>query len=183
MSGEKVKTVVLKLALLGDAGVGKTSLINMYTEKQFKEDYKPTLGVSITVKEIELESVNTQIRLVLWDIAGQDRYELCRNMFFQGIIGAIFVYDTTRHSTFQNIEAKWLKDLKEYGESDPAYIVIGNKIDLKDSRIVSTERGRDLSEKISAIDFLETSAKYGDNVENAFIKLVTKVLNDKGIKV
>ncbi len=183
MSGEKVKTIVLKLALLGDAGVGKTSLINMYTEQHFKEDYKPTLGVSITVKEIELENLNTQIRLVLWDIAGQDRYELCRNMFFQGIIGALFVYDTTRHSTFQNIEAKWLKDLNEFGESDPTFVLIGNKIDLKESRIVSTERGMELSKKISAIDFLETSAKYGDNVENTFRKLVDKVLKDKGIEV
>ena len=183
MSGEKVKTVILKLALLGDAGVGKTSLINMYTEQHFREDYKPTLGVSITVKELELENVNTQIRLVLWDIAGQDRYELCRNMFFQGIIGALFVYDTTRHSTFQNIEAKWLKDLKEFGESDPAFILIGNKIDLKDSRIVSTEKGEELAKKITAIDFIETSAKYGDNVENTFKKLVYKVLKDKGIEV
>ena len=183
MSGEKIKTIVIKLALLGDAGVGKTSLINMYTEHQFREDYKPTLGVSITVKEIELENLNTQIRLVLWDIAGQDRYELCRNMFFQGIFGALFVYDTTRHSTFQNIEAKWLKDLKEFGESDPAYILIANKIDLKDSRIVSTERGKELSEKITAIDYLETSAKYGNNVENAFRKLVDKVLKEKGIEV
>ena len=183
MSGEKVKTIVLKLALLGDAGVGKTSLINMYTEQQFKEDYKPTLGVSITVKEIELENLNTQIRLVLWDIAGQDRYELCRNMFFQGITGALFVYDTTRHSTFQNIEAKWLKDLKEYGESNPVFVLIGNKIDLKDSIIVNTQHGKDLADKISAIDFLETSAKYGDNVENTFKKIVNKVLTDKGIEL
>ena len=183
MSGEKVKTVVLKLALLGDAGVGKTSLINMYTEQHFKEDYKPTLGVSITVKELELENVNAQIRLVLWDIAGQERYELCRNLFFQGIIGALFVYDTTRHTTFQNIEAKWLKDLKEFCESDPVFVLIGNKIDLKELRTVSTEKGKDLAEKITAIDFLETSAKYGDNVENSFKKLVYKVLKDKGIEV
>ena len=182
MSGENVKTIVLKLALLGDAGVGKTSLINMYTEKQFREDYKPTLGVSITVKEIELENVNTQIRLVLWDIAGQDRYDSSRKMFFQGVFGALFVYDTTRYSTFHNIEAKWLKDLKEYGEIDPAYILIGNKIDLKDSRIITTERGKEFAKKIEATDFIETSAKYGENVEEAFKRLVDRVFKNKGIE-
>lgn len=183
MSGENVKTIVLKLALLGDAGVGKTSLINMYTEKHFREDYKPTLGVSITVKEIELENVNTQIRLVIWDIAGQDRYDSSRKMFFQGVFGALLVYDTTRHSTFQNIEAKWLKDLKEYGEIDSTYILIGNKIDLKDSRIISPEKGKELANKLEATDFIETSAKYGENVEEAFKRLVERVFKNQGIEL
>ena len=182
MSGENVKTIVLKLALLGDAGVGKTSLINMYTEQHFREDYKPTLGVSITVKEIELENVDDQIRLVLWDIAGQDRYETSRQMFFQGVSGALFVYDSTRHSTFQNIEAKWLKDLKEFGESDASYILIGNKIDLKDNKIITTESGKEFAKKIAATDFIETSAKYGENVEEAFKRLVDRVFKNKGIE-
>ena len=166
--------IVLKLVLLGDSAVGKTSLIDMYAHHPFKEDYKPTLGVNIVVKELEIE--NAQIRLVIWDIAGQEKYDLSRKMFFQGVVGALFIYDTTMEATFKNIESKWLKDLNEYGEQDLAYVLIGNKIDLQDSRVVSTEEGRALAQKINASDFVETSAKYGDNVEEAFRKLVNKVL-------
>ncbi|KKN39280.1 hypothetical protein LCGC14_0745090 [marine sediment metagenome] len=176
------KQIILKLVLLGDAGVGKTSLVNMYTEYHFKEDYKPTLGVNIVVKEIEIEKIDAKIRLILWDIAGQNRYDLSRKMYFGGALGALFIYDTTRNSTFQNIEAKWLKDVKEFSEGEPAYILIGNKIDLEDSKVISMEAGKKLAEKINASDFVETSAKYGDNVEIAFKKLVDKVLTNRGVK-
>ena len=172
LSGDKY--IVLKLVLLGDAAVGKTSLIDMYAHHRFKEDYKPTLGVNIVVKEID--EIDAHIRLIIWDIAGQNKYELSRKMFFQGVVGALFVYDTTRNESFQNIESKWLKDLNEYGDQDLAYVLIGNKIDLEDLRVVSTVMGKELAEKINASDFIETSAKHGRNVEEAFKKLVNKVL-------
>ena len=178
MSGDKF--IVLKLVLLGDTAVGKTSLIDMYAHHRFKEDYKPTLGVNIVVKEID--ELDTQIRLVIWDIAGQERYDLSRKMFFQGVVGALFVYDATREDSCQNIESKWLKDLNEYSDQDLAYVLIGNKIDLESSRVVSTEMGQELADKINASDFVETSAKYGDNVEVAFKKLVNKVLENLGIE-
>ncbi|TKJ22281.1 MAG: hypothetical protein CEE43_06945 [Promethearchaeota archaeon Loki_b32] len=181
MSGEKEKFIVFKLVLLGDAAVGKTSLVDIYTHHRFKEDYKPTLGVNIVVKELEIEEINAQIRLVLWDIAGQEKYDLSRKMFFQGVVGALLVYDTTRDDTFTNIESKWLKDLKEYSEEELSCILIGNKIDLNESRVVSTEKGREFAERINASDFLETSAKYGENVEDAFKKLVYSVLRKSEI--
>lgn len=98
-------------------------------------------------------------------------------------MGALFVYDTTRQSTHQNIETKWVTDFQKYTERDPAYVLIGNKIDLKDSKVVSTEEGKILAEKIKASDFVKTSAKYGDNVENAFKKLVNQVLINKGVDI
>ena len=114
--------IVLKLVLLGDSAVGKTSLIDMYAHHKFKEDYKPTIGVNIVVKELDIK--NAQIRLIIWDIAGQEKYDLSRKMFFQGVVGALFVYDITREDTFRNIESKWLNDLTEYGEQDLAYMLI-----------------------------------------------------------
>ena len=178
MSGEKI--IVLKVVLLGDAAVGKTSLIDMYAHHRFKEDYKPTLGVNIVVKEID--ELDAQIRLVIWDIAGQEKYVVSRKMFFQGVVGALFVYDVTRDESFRNVVSKWLIDANEYGEQDLSYVLIGNKIDLESSRVVSTEMGKKLAEKINAADFVETSAKYGDNVEEAFKKLVNKVLEKLMIK-
>ncbi len=181
MSGEQEKYIVLKFVLLGDAAVGKTSLVDRYAHHKFKENYIPTLGVNIVVKELKLEEINAQIRLVLWDIAGQEKYDISRKMFFQGVVGALLVYDTTREDTFTNIESKWLKDLEEYSENDLSCILIGNKTDLNDSRLVSTEDGKNLAEKIKAADFVETSAKYGENVEEAFKKLVIKVLMKSGV--
>ncbi|MFX0003004.1 MAG: Rab family GTPase [Promethearchaeota archaeon] len=171
--------IVLKLVLLGDSAVGKTSLIDMYAHGRFKENYIPTLGVNIVAKEMELG--NFQIRLIIWDIAGQSKYDLSRKMFFQGVVGALFIYDITRHGTFQNIESKWLEDLNEYGEKKLFYILIGNKTDLQDYRVVSNEEGRTLADKINACDFVETCAKYGENVEKAFENLVFQVLKNEGI--
>ena len=111
MSGDKY--IVLKLVLLGDAAVGKTSLIDMYAHHRFKEDYKPTLGVNIVVKEID--KVDAQIRLIIWDIAGQAKYVLSRKMFFRGVVGALFVYDATRDESFQNIAEQIFSPLLAHG--------------------------------------------------------------------
>ncbi len=155
--------IFLKFALLGDSVVGKTTLIEMYAHHKFREDYKPTLCVSICVKELEIEDI--QIQLVIWDITGQAKYDLSRIMFLQGIVGVLFVYYITRYATFKNIESKWLEDLNEYGEKELYYILIGNKCDLNDSRIVFNKEGRTLPTKIKASDFIETSAKHGKNVK------------------
>jgi len=148
----RASIIVLKLALLGDSAVGKTSLIEMY---KFREDYKSILGVSICVKELEIE--DNQILLVIWDIPGQAKYDLSRNMCFQGIIGVLFAYDITRYATFKNVKSKWLEDLNEYGETELSYVLIGNKCDLNDSRIDSNEEGRTHANKIKASDFVGTS--------------------------
>ena len=175
---EKIPQYIFKLALLGDPMVGKTSLITQYVEQSFKKDYKPTLGVNIVTKDISDENTNGLIRLVLWDIAGQKEYDFSRKMFFQGCTGALFVYDITRYSTFESIKSKWLNDLKAYANKNAAYLLIANKTDLKESRAVSIEEGKDLASQINANDFIETSAKHAENVEMAFKKIVYQVLSD-----
>lgn len=182
MGDDKKRQWALKLALLGDPAVGKTSLIDKYITDSFNENYQPTLGVNIVTKDIKLEEINSDIRLLLWDIAGQAKYELTRKMFFQGCSGALFVYDKTRYSTFENITSKWLEDFIKFGKPDGVYILIGNKFDLKDSIKVSSEEGKLLSKKINATEFIETSAKYGENVEMAFKKLVLHILKKSGVK-
>ncbi len=182
MGDDKKRQWALKLALLGDPAVGKTSLIDKYITDSFNENYQPTLGVNIVTKDIKLEEINSDIRLLLWDIAGQAKYELTRKMFFQGCSGALFVYDKTRYSTFENITSKWLEDFIKFGKPDGVYLLIGNKLDLKDSIKVSSEDGKLLSQKINATEFIETSAKYGENVEMAFKKLVLHILKKSGVK-
>lgn len=175
-----VKEFVFKIVVLGDAAVGKTSLINMYIEKSFSEDYKPTLGANIIRKDVNVEKINASVRLIMWDLAGQEKYNVIRSMYFQGCVGALLVYDITRNNTFETIDSKWLKDFKKYVKKEGTYILIGNKIDLKDERVVSTEEGEKYAKEIEASDFIETSAKYGENVEQAFNNLVHQILKKLG---
>lgn len=177
MNEEDKKKWAIKLAVLGNPAVGKTSLINKYIENRFEENYSPTLGVNILAKDIILDEINAEIRLILWDIAGQEKYELTRQLFFEGCHGSLLVYDISRSSTFNDIKTKWLEDFKNFARSDGVYILIGNKVDLEESRAVSFEEGSKLADKIDASDFIETSAKHGKNVQDAFKNLAVKVLN------
>ena len=174
---------LLKIIVLGDPAVGKTSLIKRLAENEFKEDYKPTLGVNIINKEMLFENQNleknkAQVRviLVLWDVTGQIEYNISREKVFYGADGALLVYDITRSQTLQNIEDKWLNDFKKYAKQDGNYILIGNKLDLEASRTLSTEYGNEFAKSIKANSFIETSAKHGENVENAFKKLVDSII-------
>ena len=182
MSEEKTTEYVLKLVVLGDPAVGKTSLINQYIEHSFKEDYKPTLGVNIVTKNVPIKSLTNAIaRLVLWDLAAQSKYDLSRQMFFQGCSGALFVFVITSPFKKNNIQIKFYKDLLKFSGTRSAkegmYLLLGNKSDLKDTRRVTKEEGKELCSKLNAIEFIETSAKYGDNVEKAFETLVDYIIN------
>ena len=172
------KEILIKLVLLGSPACGKTSLINRYVNHRFEEDYHTTLGVNIVVKEITLEeNSNTLVKLIFWDIAGQEKYDLSRQMFFQGCVGGLFVYDITRPSTLHDIESKWLPDLKKYGNEKAPYLLIGNKNDLGDMRAISNEEGQEFSDKIKALEFMETSAKSGTNVEKVFKNLLLHIIS------
>lgn len=176
MSEEKLHEYILKLVLLGDPAVGKTSLINQYVDHTFETDYRPTLGANIIAKEIKMDNINGITKLIIWDIAGQKIYDLSRKLFFQGCSGALFIYDITREPTFDHIKDKWLRDFEKFGKKEAAYLLIGNKKDLKDMRSVDKEKGEKLANNINATDFIETSAKYGENVELAFQKLINHVI-------
>jgi len=182
MVEEKKKSFIFKLAILGDAGVGKTSLVNRYCENIFKEDYRATMGVHLIKKDIELEKINSVVHLILWDIAGQQAYEKTRQKYYDGCSGALLVYDITRFNSFNSIEQKWIKDFSKHVKSNIPYVLIGNKIDLEQDRGVFSDDASNLAKKINAADYIETSAKLGDNVEEAFIKLVQQILSSHGIK-
>ena len=179
----ETKEYVFKITILGDSAVGKTSLINQFVESSFEDDYKPTLGANIIRKDVTIGDVNAKVRLIMWDLAGQEKYNVIRSMYFQGCVGALLVFDLTRHNTFDNIKSKWLKDFKNYVKKEGAYILIGNKVDLNDQRVVSSEEGTNLAKEINASDFIETSAKYGENVEKAFKNLVFQILRNYGEKI
>jgi small GTP-binding protein len=182
MSSEEEEDVdhwVLKLAVLGDAGVGKTSLINQFVDQTFKEDYRATIGANIVKKMIDLPELNSKVNLVFWDIAGQDKYQRSRATYYEGCSGALLVYDITRFSSYENIQLKWFNDFEEHVSGGQHYIVIGNKNDLVDQRGVEPERGAKLANRLNAIKFIETSAKTGHNVKKAFLDLTKKIIQTR----
>jgi small GTP-binding protein len=179
----ELREFVFKITILGDSAVGKTSLINQFVEGSFQEDYKPTLGANIVRKDVNIDTANAKVRLIMWDLAGQEKYNVIRSMYFEGVAGCILVYDLTRTTTFQSIKEKWIKDIQNYVRNQGAYILIGNKVDLKDQRVIETKEGQELAEYIKASDFIETSAKYGENVEMAFKNLVYQIMRNFGEKI
>jgi small GTP-binding protein len=183
MTIQNSKEYVFKVVILGDSAVGKTSLINQFVEKSFQEDYKPTLGANIIRKDVNLDDINAKVRLIMWDLAGQEKYNVVRSMYYQGCVGALLVFDVTRYDTFDNIESKWLNDFKKYVKKEGVYVLVGNKKDLLNERVIIEEHGSELSKSINAIEYIETSAKYNENVEQAFKKLVYEILRNHGEKV
>jgi len=177
----ELREFVFKIVIIGDAAVGKTSLINQFVEGSFQEDYKPTLGANIVRKDVNLD--NARVRLIMWDLAGQEKYRVVRSMYFQGCQGALLVYDVTRYNTLESINNKWLKDYKKHVKKKGAFILIGNKTDLQDQIAVPTEKGKELATKIKASDFIETSAKLGENIEDAFSLLVNQILSNHGVNI
>ena len=158
-----------KILLLGEFRVGKSSMVLRYVEDRFPGDYMATIGANFLVKTVMLEIGGKVYKtgLQIWDIGGHARSSQVGRVFFQGVSGALLVYDLTRHSTFKNIESKWYHDYAKFTDSKSKgnFLLIGNKIDLNESRIISKEEGEHLASKLKATEFIETSAKHGDNVE------------------
>ena len=175
-------TYKLKMLLLGAAAVGKTSLIQNFIKGKFEKDYKMTIGTDIFTKDVIVNYNNEEVPVTLsiWDIAGQERFSFFRTSFYKGATGAMIVFDLTRYDTFNPGIVKWLKEL--WGESGRIPVVIlGNKNDLKKYRAVKGEDVDKFAKKIRC-NFLETSAKSGDYVEESFnyiAKEMIKIMKQK----
>ena len=162
-----------KLVLLGEAAVGKTSLFHRFISGEFNDDYSSTIGAKFLTKVIEINTPQglEQVSLAIWDVAGQPRFEDLRTTFYRGASGALLLFDITRKESFEKLPL-WLKELNRVMVKNIPYIIIGNKIDLikKYGRQVETKDVKEYVDEIGSI-YIETSAKTGENVENAFLKL------------
>ncbi|MFX0091915.1 MAG: Rab family GTPase [Candidatus Hodarchaeota archaeon] len=175
--------IKIKLVLLGDGAVGKTTLKNRYLGKGFEERYLPTLGADISIKTINIRDESLKCRI--WDLAGQPKFHTVRKLYYRGAIGAILMYDITLAPTLDNLE-NWLKELEKHNHfKEIPLIIVGNKIDLRQTTesCVSTEKGREFTESLKNqlekerfVHFLETSAKENQNVNDAFEKLGEGIL-------
>ncbi|WP_371804351.1 GTP-binding protein [Candidatus Lokiarchaeum ossiferum] len=161
------QNLVFKLCVLGDPAVGKTSLIHQFVTKRFEKDYKPTLGIAITNRRYNLQGFeNKVLDFMIWDLAGQKFFQRVRQYYYTGANAAFIMYDISRRESFEGRIKYWYKDIRK-AIPDIPIVIVGNKLDLLEKRQVKEEEGLHLAKELKC-SFLETSAKSGENVKDAF---------------
>ena len=162
----------LKIMTLGNTKVGKTSFIIKYTEDYFQEIYLSTIGIDFRVKDITIDE--KVYKLLFYDTTGQEKYKSLALNVVKNIHGIILMYDITDKSSFESIP-EWIQSLQDVKGNDFPMILLGNKIDKEEERIISNEDGEELAKEYN-IDFLETSNKNGTNINEAVLAIVKKIL-------
>ena len=165
-------SLIFKMILIGDSGVGKSNILSRYINNSFSETTRSTVGVELSAKVEEIN--NTKIKIQIWDTAGQERYKSITKTYYKGAKGALIVYDITNKESFKNVD-KWINDLKESGDDDVSILIVGNKCDLEASREVTTDEVKKKAE-LYKMAYCETSALKGENIDNAFRTLIKIVV-------
>jgi len=171
------KKVLLKVIILGDSGVGKTSLMNQYVHKRFSNQYKATIGADFLTKEVMID--DKLVTLQIWDTAGQERFQSLGVAFYRGADSCVLVYDITDAKSFDNLES-WMDEFLVHAaprnqETFP-FVVLGNKADMAKRRQVATSKAKQWCTGKNNIPYFETSAKEALNVEQAFHTIARNAL-------
>lgn len=162
---------LFKYIIIGDTGVGKSCLLLQFTDKRFQPVHDLTIGVEFGARMVTIDE--KQVKLQIWDTAGQESFRSITRSYYRGAAGALLVYDITRRDTFKHL-SRWLDEARQHSQSNMVIMLIGNKSDLEHRRAVSTEEGKAFAEEHGLI-FMETSAKTAQNVEQAFINTADKI--------
>ncbi|EYU28031.1 hypothetical protein ABFS83_13G101100 [Erythranthe nasuta] len=169
--GDEDYDYLFKVVLIGDSGVGKSNLLSRFTKNEFSQQSKSTIGVEFATRSIQVD--DKVVKAQIWDTAGQERYRAITSAYYRGAVGALLVYDVTRHVTFENVE-RWLKELRAHTDNNIVIMLVGNKADLRHLRAIPTQDAKEFAEKENTF-FMETSALEAMNVENAFTEVLTQI--------
>ncbi|CAI2376675.1 unnamed protein product [Moneuplotes crassus] len=165
---------LFKILLIGNSGVGKSSLLLRFADDTFTDNFMPTIGVDFKIRTLEVDG--RTIKLQIWDTAGQERFKTITSSYYKGAHGIIVVYDITDKESFKNID-NWMTEVEKHASENVSRILVGNKCDMDESRQVSTDEGKELADQYN-IRFMETSAKESSFVEEAFT-LMTKEIKSR----
>lgn len=162
---------LFKLLLIGNSGVGKSCLLLRFSDDTYSNDYISTIGVDFKIKTVELEGKT--VKLQIWDTAGQERFRTITSSYYRGSHGIIIVYDITDQESFNGVKM-WLQEIDRYATSTVLKLLVGNKSDLTDKRVVEFDVAKEFAEA-NNMPFLETSALDSTNVEEAFLTMAKQI--------
>ncbi|MES1920695.1 GTP-binding protein [Bonamia ostreae] len=164
--------LLYKLLLIGDSGVGKSSLLLRFTDGSFEKSFISTIGVDFKIKKTKVDDKN--VKLQIWDTAGQERFKTITSSYYRGAHGIIIVYDVTQRESFENVKS-WMSEIDVHGSNEVEIVIVGNKVDQGDAREVSTEEGEQLANSLNVI-FIEASAMTDEKVNEMFMMITRKLL-------
>eukprot|EP00010_Vexillifera_abyssalis_P001248 CAMPEP_0201552990 /NCGR_PEP_ID=MMETSP0173_2-20130828/19380_1 /ASSEMBLY_ACC=CAM_ASM_000268 /TAXON_ID=218659 /ORGANISM="Vexillifera sp., Strain DIVA3 564/2" /LENGTH=230 /DNA_ID=CAMNT_0047963587 /DNA_START=26 /DNA_END=716 /DNA_ORIENTATION=- len=171
MALDKPYAYLFKYIVIGDTGVGKSCLLLQFTDKRFQPVHDLTIGVEFGARMISIDG--KQVKLQIWDTAGQESFRSITRSYYRGAAGALLVYDITRRETFNHLTG-WLEDARQHSHSNMTIMLIGNKSDMEHQRAVSRKEGEQFA-KENGLIFMETSAKTAANVDEAFIDTASHI--------
>ena len=163
---------LVKLLLIGNSGVGKTSLLLRYVDDTFSTTFITTIGIDFRIKTIDING--KRVKLQIWDTAGQERFRTIAVSYYRGAMGILVVFDVTNRSSFTNL-SEWLEHIKTYAQADIEKVLVGNKCDLTEQRTVTEDEAKEYA-KTLGVPLLQTSSKAGTNISEIFELLASLII-------
>ena len=170
-----------KVVLIGETGVGKTSIITQFIDQTFQEDLQTTTGGTFSTKSVQCDNGKV-LKFEIWDTAGQERYRSLATMFYKDANAAIMVYDVTRKETFEELKNYWAGQVKDNAPEKIILVIAGNKSDLIEQETVDEGEARNFAKELNAI-FISTSAKSSEGINNLFEEIAKKHTGAKNISI
>jgi small GTP-binding protein len=166
-------TVSFKFIIVGSGGVGKTAILKRLIDNIFSDESQSTIGVEFETVTLMVD--DRKVKLLIWDTAGQERFRSIAKSYYRNAVGVILVFDVTDRRSFDDL-AQWLRDIHTLCDANAIIQLIGNKADQKPRRLITISEAEEFASR-HKLQYIETSAKLGDNVREAFVRVATTLLN------